>query len=517
MKTPSSSQFAVIGALLVLLLVTIRVGYFYFATDEVLIGVIADDAFYYMEMARHRAEDGFWTFDGTSPATGFHFLYGYFLVSIYKILGDLSWRDLYLLVGILSSVFISVSAYLVSISAARSFGRESTLLAVTPFLTFPSLMLGTAMMESWLVLFFSAATIYGLTVDRNPSRLGGTVLLVIGMLGSMSRTDYGMLPGVAFSVLLLSYPVFKGPALKRSLLILVGAILGLAVVLGQNLWISGQLSQASAQTKFFWSSVVGHNASPAISLVDAIVIPFASSVNDEIELAVLMAALFSLAYFYYSFRIRRPREPEQFFPPFLMVSICLVVVLGYIAFYRHNSQALQTWYAANFIGPIGIIMSGIAFMTLTKRLGLVALLGLCVYGVAGASKVLYAPWPHQAGMMRAGLFLRDYDPGATYGAWNAGTIGYFSRVGVVNIDGLTNDEVVPFVKDNALFDYISKRGIDYLVDYPVMLNDPNRRARGGYQDARVDRCLRPVEVIDGDSPRFAGSELTIFEVKRDCS
>jgi hypothetical protein len=518
MKIASSLNSPGVGALAVLALLGARLGYFYSATDDVLIAAIADDAFYYMEMARHRSEDGFWTFDGTSPATGFHFLYGYFLVTTYTLFGDVDWRELFLFVGALSSIFISISAYLIASSATRIFGREFALLACLPFLTFPSLALGTVMMESWLVLLFSAATIYYMTLDRRVSLLGGVALLSVGMLGSMSRTDFGMLPGVMFLLYLLSFRIYKGRELRRSFLLLVGAIFGLAVVLTQNLAISGQLSQASAQTKFYWSSALGHNASPAISLAEAVALPFVEWIGDPDEAMVLTIVLLGLGYAYYSFRSKRKdgSETGRFYASFLMVVGCLSVIVGYIAFYRHNSQALQIWYSANFIAPAGMALSGMAFLLIRKRRVVATAAGIAVYGITGLSSVFAAPWPHQAGMMRAGLFLRDYEPGATYAAWNAGILGYFSRVGVINIDGLTNDEVLPFIKQNRLLDYLAARGVNYVIDYEVMLHDPKRRVRGGYDSDRFDRCVQPIESIDGDSPGFAGSELKIFRVVLEC-
>src|SRR5258706_14962847 len=101
----------------------VRVLYFYYAPDAQLIGVVPDDAFYYMQMARHRAVDGFWTFDGTAPATGFHFLYGYLLVALNWLFGTMEWRQLFLLIGAGASILIGLAAGFVSRTAEVCFGR----------------------------------------------------------------------------------------------------------------------------------------------------------------------------------------------------------------------------------------------------------------------------------------------------------------------------------------------------------------------------------------------------------
>src|SRR5262245_13146339 len=105
-KSPSLIVAAAVFALM-----TARVIYFGLSADESLINVIPDDAFYYIQLARHRVADGFWTFDGASPATGFHLLYGYFLVALFSFFGDVGWRELYAVIGIIASSSIAASAY----------------------------------------------------------------------------------------------------------------------------------------------------------------------------------------------------------------------------------------------------------------------------------------------------------------------------------------------------------------------------------------------------------------------
>ena len=91
------------AGILVCILSLCRVFYFNFSSVKNLIGTIPDDAFYYIQMATHRAKDGFWSFDGTHPASGFHLLYGYLLYFITSIFGAIDWKILSLSIGIFSS------------------------------------------------------------------------------------------------------------------------------------------------------------------------------------------------------------------------------------------------------------------------------------------------------------------------------------------------------------------------------------------------------------------------------
>ena len=449
---------SIAACLAVFLLMTVRVIYFYYSPDEILIGVIPDDAFYYMQLAKHRETEGFWTFDGTSPATGFHFLYGYLLFFIYSIFGQIDWRQLFLIIGGSATVLISLAAYFVSLTAESLYGRKSILFAITPFFSTIALTQCTDMMESWLLIFFSALTIYYLSKEQTPSTSDELFLIVLGFLGSLSRTDYGMLPGVIFFMYLVSAPIVKNNGIKRSSLVLAGAIMGIAVVLLQNLFISGQPLQASAQTKFYWSSIAGHSISPSIHMVRSIAFPIFDHSNKYFTFLISFILLFTAFSYRYSLNKSEQKEyRKQFSPSPILISGCAVTIFAYIYFYRFASQGLQPWYSANFIAPIGIIFAAIGYYLFGSKMFVPALFCFLLYVFLCISNIFYVPWPHQAGMRQAGLYLKDHKMQAIFGSWNAGIISYFSGVRLINIDGLTNDEVLPFIKRNSLFDYIKKR------------------------------------------------------------
>mgnify|MGYP003576625863 CR=1 FL=1 len=480
----------------------VRVIHFYSAPDSTLIGVVADDAFYYMQMARHRLSDGFWTFDGTSPATGFHLLYGYFLLVVYSVLGDLDWRRLYLLVGVLAAVSIAVAAFLTCRTVETVFERKIIPIAAAPFFTVAALTQSTAMMESWLALLFAALTVFLLTRDNVLTLHRAVGLVGVGILGSLARSDYGMLPGVLFCVFLIGQRFQKNALLTRSALVLTGAIVGVLIVLAQTYAISGEFAQASAQTKLHWSAVQGHTIRVPILLFGPIVFPFfdqtfllLDAAGREIKLFALLAA--AVAFLFVLVRLYGGLKTASDTVPPLLWTGCALTIVGYIAFYRHNSAALQLWYSCNVLVPIAICLSGALLFVFRRHAAGAAIAGLALYAYVGLSNVFAVTWPGQAGMMQAGVFLRDQDAGFKYAAWNAGIISYFSQKPVVNIDGLANDDVLPFITSNTLLDYIKSQNIHYLLDYQGMVTDRYRRARGGYDDPRTDSCLRPGrEVVD---------------------
>jgi len=118
--------------------------------------------------------------------------------------------------------------------------------------------------------------------------------------------------------------------------------------------------------------------------------------------------------------------------------------------------------------------------------------------------------------MNAGRYIRTIEKDFNYAAWNAGIISYFSGKKLINIDGLANDEVFRYIKNNKLMDYLKRKNVDYIIDYKEMIDNKSLRIRGGYDDERVFRCLKPLQQVDADSSSWCNSRLTMFKVNRNC-
>lgn len=67
-------------------------------------------------------------------------------------------------------------------------------------------------------------------------------------------------------------------------------------------------------------------------------------------------------------------------------------------------------------------------------------------------------------LRQAAQWMADALPQARVGAWNAGVLSFFSRLPVSNLDGVINDEVLPYIRAGELDAYIEARGITHLVD-----------------------------------------------------
>jgi hypothetical protein len=382
-----------------------RVIYFSWSPDASLIGVIPDDAFYYIQLARHRATDGFWTFDGTSPATGFHFLFGYFLVACFSFLGDIGWRQLYVLVGLIASVSIALSALFTFWTVETVLERKVIPIAAIPFFGWEVLVQSTAMVESWLVLFFAALTAYSLVRDKRPTLCSAAALIALGIAGSLSRTDFGLWPAILFGVFLIRAKLRaeKDNALARSALILAGSIIGALIVVLHNYSIAGHFAPASAQVKLHWSVIEGHNIWDPVSLIAPMVLTHLASVDSLLGYAVILLWAIALPLLVRAALASARERHSNSTPPLITGS--LLAIVAYVVLYRHNSASLQIWYASNFVVPVAISVAFIAhFVTRSARV----FAGISLaYFVVGAPSVPAVVWPWQAGMLQAGLFLRD--------------------------------------------------------------------------------------------------------------
>lgn len=195
---------------------------------------------------------------------------------------------------------------------------------------------------------------------------------------------------------------------------------------------------------------------------------------------------------------------------------CLLALVGLLLLYSRDWKSIQLWYGGNLLVPSAVIMAAAGTTLLAHRL-LVPAAVLCLayltFGLAGLNTVTYT---NQEPTMQAGIALRTAALDGPVGAWNAGVLGFFSDRGVVNLDGLVNDSVVPNILDNDLAGYLRERGIRYIVDYQVMLTAQQYQLQGGYAEGRLGRCLGPPTVIVQSQITWVNSSLRMWQVKPNC-
>lgn len=531
MKIPSQSVLWLIACALPF----VRAVYVALLPAEDLVQYVPDDSFYYLEMAQNWLATGRWTFDGVEPATGFHPLFALLVAAVIKLQGGAyDWRATLGVIALVNVSLLTASAVM-TWSVAKGLRRWSGIGAVAIFLSPLVIIQSNFAIEGALVIFFASLTVWGYAAHAESKRsfpLG--VVFVAAFMGSLARSDFGLLPGVLF----LAHFAVRGRTQDlRSLLAgslpLLGAICGVLAVLVHTRHISGELTQSSAEMKLYWSSLRGHSSIPTLTLLASTLLPLVYALPEFIQqmtpwsmacLVLHVGACVVLGLRLWAGFARRRElsaasaqdalspngERDVVRQVFLVTAVGSLV--GYLVFYKFNSAALQPWYSANLLIPSSLLL----FVAFDQPfLASSATKSSLVLVYVTASLATFMPiWPHQRGMYLSALALRDHRlDGSQIASWNAGIIGHLSERHVINIDGLVNDRVHDFVVSDHLVDYMQLREVDYVADYAVMLTHAERVERSGLRREEIRACLTPERALDHDARPWRRTHLTLYRFR----
>jgi hypothetical protein len=524
MKSAGHTIVKVIIALIILLAVCYSgyvVAAILTAPPEYRVQFVPDDAYYYMTLARNFATQGRWTFDtGVSLTSGFHPLHAYVLTAVYSVAHFSTERFAEV------CVLISYAAALPAILVAASFAARAKrllpglLLLLLMLSRNVSLNLVSGVEWGWVVSFSALYCLSFGALDRIPRKFALAALCVCGFLGSLARTDFGLLPTALVVASLPGIRTHHGRSRATAALLgLAFASAGLVTVFLHNYAMTGQWLQSSARMKNLWLVTYGPSAYPILLKT--------LSLFGNISLLTLILSTIALygtiicgvRAFRRAWCSQSRREAENNDSALAHSSTLwfasLFAVIGYIAFYSLNPAALQNWYTANLVVPIFLLA---ALPTLHVRENDVICVVLVVLLVVltgrqamWARGFLESPeWPHQLSMYRAGNYLRGANLECQVGSWNAGIIGYYEGGHVINLDGLVNNDIYEYVKQNRLPDYVDKTSIGCIVDFENMVLSTTVRRRGGYDSP--DFLDRLVVVRRFDDSDYGWRRMTLYKV-----
>lgn len=439
-----------------------RVLYICAGGDPKIVSFIPDDGFYYVVLAKNFATFARWTFDGTAPATGFHPMFAYLLAGAYKLWPTVSLAELFVLT---STIFVAIVIGAASLTAAALRGRCS-LVAVVIALSITAgsaASLTTIMMESCLPLLFSACLLYLVFApNQNWSTRTCTIFAVIvGALGSLARTDFGWLTIATLAGALVTVEESsRRHALRIAIASFGGALIGLALVTWQVHAISGEWIQASALVKQHWSAINGPDFVTPLRVLLSVAVPGLNAPVHIIPLKSAAVAISGLTEGYLVLRIWRERGITVFQDPLLIYGV--TAVAGYTIIYSFDG-AVQAWYAANLIVPITAVLC--VLISALRMRGSVALITAAALLVIGLLPTFLPSYAWQLYPMQAGRYLYTHPQLKPAGSWNSGVVAYFSRGGVVNLDGLVNDQIYPYVIHGDISHYVVSRHLRTIVEY----------------------------------------------------
>lgn len=488
-----------------------------------------DDGFYYLIVARNFAHSGIWSFDGNiSTTTGFHPLFAYLLAGIRRLTSSHSmhfWASITVYIALVLGAAAMLFTALVKVTSA-----QNALVIMSMIITSYNWKVNSfALMEWPLVIIFASALI--LAVITGYEKTSARLLLVAfisGLLGSLSRTDFGLLPAsLAMFALVSSLGRRSWQGLFIPITALAGATTGVVTALAHNYYLSGRIVQGSALMKSHWSSMLPPNPLPTLinitclfgisphtlangvqaflphyqperlpdPLEHAIYLSISSGVSKP-SLTALAVILFAVGFLIYlglstfALVLKRPNGSLQ---NYVLLS-STGVIIGYIVLYGWVArEGVFSWYTANLLVPVALVV-GIVVSNSRAKLLLLSSMAIMIIQHAYFISANHPPYPWQKDFARMGKYIQlaEFIDGPV-AAFNAGITSYFSYpVQVVNVDGLMNDDVYSYVVNDRLWEYLDAIGIRYIADYTASIDgtEPDWLRRSGFTVAsRGGRCV----------------------------
>ena len=454
--------------------------------EQLLLNVVPDDAFYYLQIARHFAAGDGSTFDGTNRASGYHPGWMALLVPVAA-----AWpAPATLLRAALALEFLlhAATAFALIGLLRRYTSPGLALVGGLCWLANPlAILLCLQGVESALYAF--ALVLMLRAVARFVSDPGTSLALHLQLAAALAlcfyaRTEAGILAVLTFA----AAPLLKG--LPRRPALLSAVKLGAAFTAMVLPWFlfcwaaTGSPFQSSGAIKFLWGDRylgefdLGERLGHAFSFVGVkwLASPWVPTVASPLAIstftwAAKIPALLGLLV------IGRKSENR----PVLLGSVWLLAAMiatGLV--YGLFHWEIQIWY---FTQP-AVLLFVLTYVWLARlvveptrlrrAIGFALpalLLGLSLY----EARSLYQnppnlyPWQFQF-LVSQRQFEDLLPPGEPIGCFNAGIPAFYGRRQVINLDGLVNSTVLPYYRERRFDRYLAEHGIHYIADVQPVLD-----------------------------------------------
>ncbi len=485
------------------------------APEGLQVQYIPDDAYYYLTLARNFAVRGAWTFDsGVSTATGFHPLFAYALSLLYGLARPTPAGFVHC--GLALSSIAALTASLIAWTLGLRRGTPYVLIFLTLVVTSGNFVWNTVSVTEWpLVVLCASFYVIVFSHGRGlSSRNRALMLFGTGVLGSLARSDFGLLPFSLFAVGLVVRHFTRTREWSRApLLGAAGAALGALLVIAHDYVISGRLIQSSARMKAYWAQVSGISFRGPMTLLSNLVVGGGFHSGGVVPLIAVLSAVAAYLLFFVTRKgprvaslFRPDRAAEAPFHELTLAASAALCIAGYISFYAIAGAALQPWYSGNLVVPVVVLLAvgaGLGERALRGHDRTLMEIGVSVVVLCIAARNVatvqedfsQSPWPHQKIMFDAGAYLGRHGVAGSIASWNAGIIGYYEGGTVINIDGLVNDDIYEYARTNSLPSYLRQKNVRYVIDFENMLQDEGLRSRGGYDDKEFIASLVPLKAF----------------------
>jgi len=452
-----------------------------------------DDSFYYMITASHFSSHHISSFDGLTLTTGYHPLWMWLCAAIFGIRGQLDFT--YVRTCMALALCITSIVLLIALRDAYTHKRRNLLwvLALAAS-SYSALNNGLTVME-WPLVLLCWYLLHRVMVARSSTGLKIVYFAAffIGATGSLSRTDFGLVAVcylVAATLVGLRYRSWD--AARKAGFALAGAVAGLGVVLLYNHAMTGTWLQKSAEVKRLSASLLNpFNPVPAVWQFVRVLLYLPSLDLEPDWQAHLLRLVFrvmivglvlamALAVAKYRWLAKKlaiawSRGPEED----LVLTASVLAVLGYVLLYGFNSQATFGWYTGTVTGFI-VILAARLLGALPRKLAAILVLPILFANMIVAARYGGNARSQQQEVI-VGEKMHAQHPNARMGGGDVGKPSFFNGGTMINLDGLMNDEVIPYLASGNIHCYVLDRHIEYISDMgslTVPITDAVRAKRG---------------------------------------
>ncbi len=467
---------------------------------------VPDDAFYYMQLGSEFQRSGRWSFDrGRTLTSGFHPLFGYLNAIIERWLVDRS--DAALDTRLTFHALLATATTLAALALLASTGHRAFPRGLLAALLFVGCAGGVFLLPfqamEWPYAVLGGALLSRAIVAR---RARWTALAIV--FGCTCRSDFVLAGGCLALAIFSADPRLRDPSTRTRLLAAVaGSAVG-ALVTTIHAWAaSGHLVQSSARMKAHWGAVVGYQPLYGLEPASYAFSPgfLFTRVLDfgPVTLLPLAVGLGVLAWYARKAVARRGCHGVVLFRWSALCAIAYPIAYGMIG------TAAQCWYSAHFFAPLFLLVAAIVDAS-TDRVRSIAVAGGALLAAVNAWDAMRPPWSAEDAIMLARSVgnIRSITVAA---AWNAGTRNFLGGEKLVNIDGLVNDDVYPYVVRDRVHCYLVHERIPFVVDDAAWLT-PLRARYLGFANGLLRHALTRTDASQGSLTVWA---VDLAELARD--
>lgn len=469
--------------------------------------LLMDDVFYYFQVARNLALNGWATFDGIHATSGIQLAWGALLWLLALIYDD---RVELLRAALVLCVALNACAG----AALWCLGRRvySVVVGDVALLFWSGYMVGrlpTMMGLEYSLHVLTAVTIVALlwrmlvertTIPRPPWLLGLGALLTFNYWVRLDSALISLSLWAWVTAALFQRRSSMQSFARGAAVLTTPAALGAAAYAVTCVWLAGTVVPISGLVKghyarehfedYGWlTSLAGHafwwgriESRTFVDVLYSSLLAGHRALGEPVPLLVLGLIVVITGVAVRILRLQRsdPRWQAARFVGILWLisSAHALLVVATIGHFSHVTQHYYAWLWVTGCLWLALVVQGFLSWlpsAYAQRRAVAALLGVFVVAhIWNGVRPFVVQEPPRLHNRRLPVmeWMRTHLPAdARIGAWNAGQLGYFSDRTIVNLDGLVNDEAYlrRLVNRAPVRDYLEAEGIQYLID----VNEPD--------------------------------------------